>query len=147
MDLTREGLLLSDRALYLSFSFLTVNVWLYLFESRNPSGPTFLSWSLKRITKATDIQSVRVAFNGKILLTLYQTTKCWVEPHSSVGSVADMRMGGRWFNPHLVQYSFRGLMIIIATGFIPLSPLSVVLTMVIWESSQWLGKNIVWSIS
>ena len=29
--------------------------------------------------------------------------------------------------------------------FIPLSPLSVVSTMVMWESSQWLGKNIVQS--
>ena len=65
------------------------------------------------------------------------------EPHSSVGSVADLRTGGRWFNPRLDQYSFRGLMIVIATGFIPLSPLSVVSTMVMWESNQWLGKNIV----
>ena len=32
----------------------------------------------------------------------------------------------------------------IATGFIPLSTLFVVSTMVIWESSQWLGENIVW---
>ena len=31
----------------------------------------------------------------------------------------------------------------IATGFIPLSPLSVVSTMVMWECSQWFGKNIV----
>ena len=33
-------------------------------------------------------------------------------------------------------------MIVIATGFIPLSPLSVVLSMVMCESCQWLGKNI-----
>ena len=33
------------------------------------------------------------------------------EPHSSVGSVADLRTGGRWFDPRLGQYSFRGLMI------------------------------------
>ena len=32
------------------------------------------------------------------------------EPHSSVGSVMDFRTGGRWFNPWLSQYSFRGLM-------------------------------------
>ena len=50
-----------------------------------------------------------------------------------------------WFDPQLGQYSFRGLMIVILTEFIPLSPLSVVSTMVMWESSQWLGKNIVWS--
>ena len=33
------------------------------------------------------------------------------EPHSSVGSIADFRTGGHWFNPWLGQYSFRGLMI------------------------------------
>ena len=67
------------------------------------------------------------------------------EPHHSVGSVVDLRTGGRWFDPWLSQYSFRGLMIVIATGFIPLSLLSFVSTIVMWESSQWLGKNIVCS--
>ena len=62
------------------------------------------------------------------------------EPHSSVGSVADFRTGGHWFNPSLSQYSFRGLMIIIVTGFIPLSPLSIVLTMVIWEAASGLER-------
>ena len=46
-----------------------------------------------------------------------------VKPHSSVGSNADLRTGGRWFD--IGQYSFGGLMIVIATGFIPLSPLLV----------------------
>ena len=32
------------------------------------------------------------------------------EPHSSVGSIADLRTGGRWFDARLGQYSFRGLM-------------------------------------
>ena len=41
-------------------------------------------------------------------------------------SVADVRTGGRWFDPRHNQYPFRGLMVVIATGFIPLSPLSVV---------------------
>ena len=67
------------------------------------------------------------------------------DPHSSVSSVADLRTGDRWFDPWLGQYSLRGFMIVIVTGFIPLSPLSVVTTMVMWESSQWLGKNIVQS--
>ena len=31
----------------------------------------------------------------------------------------------------------------IATLLIPLAPQSIILTMFIWESSQWLGKNIV----
>ena len=65
------------------------------------------------------------------------------ERHCSVGSVADMRTWGRWFDPRLGQYSFQELMIVIVTGFIPLSQLSVVSTMAMWESSQWLGKNIV----
>ena len=66
----------------------------------------------------------------------------FAKPHSSVGSVMELRTG-RWFDPWLSQYSFQGLTIVIATGFIPLSLLSVVLTMVMWERSQWLGKNIV----
>ena len=65
------------------------------------------------------------------------------EFHSSFGSVADLRTGGRWFGPRLGQYSSGGLMVVTATRFILLSPLSVASTMVQWESSQWLGKNIV----
>ena len=59
------------------------------------------------------------------------------------GSVEILRTGGRWFDPRLGQYSFRGFMIVIVTGFIPLSPLSVVSTKVMGESSQWFGNNIV----
>ena len=58
------------------------------------------------------------------------------EPHSSVGSFADLRKESRKFDPWLGEISLRGLMIVIATGFVPLSPLSVVSTTVIWESSQ-----------
>ena len=64
------------------------------------------------------------------------------ELHSSVGSV---QTGDCWFDPRLGQFSFRRLMIVTATGFIPPSPLSVVLTLNRWESSQWLEKNIVQS--
>ena len=67
------------------------------------------------------------------------------DAYSSVGRVADLSIGGRWFDPRLGQYSFRGLMIVIVTGFIPLSLLSVISSMVMWESSYWLGKNIVHS--
>ena len=66
----------------------------------------------------------------------------FAEPYSSVGSVADLKTEGCWFDPRLGQYSFRGLMLVIATGFIPLSLLSIVSTMIIWEGSQGLGKNI-----
>ena len=41
--------------------------------------------------------------------------------NSSVGSVLDLRAGGRWFDPLLGQYSFMDLIIVIATGFIPLT--------------------------
>ena len=34
-----------------------------------------------------------------------------LSPISSVGSIADLRTGGCWFDPRLGQYSFRGLMI------------------------------------
>ena len=68
-------------------------------------------------------------------------------PHSSVGGVQDLRTGNRWFDPRLGQFSSRGLIIVIATRFIPLSPLYFVLTMAMWEISQWLGKSIVRSTS
>ena len=42
------------------------------------------------------------------------------EPHCLVGSVADLRiLGGRWFDLRFREYSFRGLIIVIATGSIP----------------------------
>ena len=61
----------------------------------------------------------------------------FAEPHSLDSSVGDLRTGGRWFDPCLGQISFRGLMTVIATGFIPLSALSVVSAMVM------LGKQLV----
>ena len=64
-------------------------------------------------------------------VSFYSHIPCTIaESHSSFGSIADLRTGGRWFDPGLGQYSFRGLMKIIATGFIPLSLLPVFSTMV-----------------
>ena len=60
-------------------------------------------------------------------------SKLTTETHSSDGSVADLRTGGRWFDLQLDQYSFRGLMKVIATRFIPLSLLSVASTMFMWK--------------
>ena len=60
------------------------------------------------------------------------------EPHSSFGSLQDLKTGGRRFDPRgRLIYFGRGLVIVIAIGFIPLSSLSIVWTLV--ESSQWLG--------
>ena len=84
-----------------------------------------------------------VARYGWLYAFLFSFTVEYAERHSSVSSVAALRTGGCWFDPGLGQYSLRGLMIVIATEFIPLSPLSVVSTIVVWESSQWLGNNIV----
>ena len=39
----------------------------------------------------------------------------FAESHSSVSSVPDLRTEGRWFDPLLGQYSFRGLIIATAT--------------------------------
>ena len=61
-------------------------------------------------------------------------SKTVAKPHSSDGSSTDLRTGGHWFDPQLCQYSFPGLMIVIATGFFPLSPLSIFSTIVKWES-------------
>ena len=70
-----------------------------------------------------------------------------IVPFSSCADLfVDLRTGGRWFDTRLGQYSFQGLMIFIATGFIPFSPLSmIILTIAMWENRQWLGKNIVGS--
>ena len=81
---------------------------------------------------------------SSLSLSPWDPTQTRVSPaHRSVGSVADLRAGDRWFDARLGQYSLRELMIVIATGFIPLSLLSVFSTMVERESSQWLGKSIV----
>ena len=75
-------------------------------------------------------------YNGDIVSLVYWYTEI-------CNNAEDLRTGSRWFDPRLSKYSLPGLMIVIATGFIPLSPLSVVLTTVKWESSKSLGKNIV----
>ena len=64
---------------------------------------------------------------GECNTILSAYTKYPAEPHSSVGSVQDLE-------------SFRGLMIVIETGFIPLSSLSIISTTVIWDRSQCLEK-------
>ena len=43
-------------------------------------------------------------------------------------------------DPWVGQYSFQGLMIVIAAWFIPLSPLFIVSMVTVQECSQWLGK-------
>ena len=67
----------------------------------------------------------------------------YINQSLTVSSEQDLRTRGQWYNPGLGQYSFQGLMKVIATGFIPLSLVSIiVLTQVMWENSQWVGENI-----
>ena len=87
---------------------------------------------------------IKIYYTGKfqdftaryIINYIYGPTTC-----SLVGGEHDWRTGLRWFDPWLGQYSFRELVIVIATGLIPLSLTSIVSTMVMLESSQWLGKK------
>ena len=74
-------------------------------------------------------------------MTILKDTQ--VEPHSSVGSCVDLRTGGRWFDPRLRQCFLQGLMIVIVTGFIPLSRLSFVLIMVYVGKQRIAWKEIV----
>ena len=76
----------------------------------------FLIFTLSNYTNNWRLQTY---FNCRIKIA-------FAEPHSSDSSVADLRTGGRWFDHLFGRYSFRGLMIVIATGFIPLSPLSII---------------------
>ena len=81
------------------------------------------------------VQSYAITVNNDLnASTLIQRKRA--EPRISVGSVLDFRRRGRQFDSRLGQYSFRGLMIVIATGFKYPTPLSVVLTMAMWGSSQ-----------
>ena len=53
------------------------------------------------------------------------------EPHEKRGSLVQVSA---------LPFTFRGLMIVIAIGFIQLSPLIIVSTMVTWKSSLLFGK-------
>ena len=76
----------------------------------------------KSIDSGQPAQSAQADLSRNLLLLVsFQQAKETVyfmiaEPQNSVGSVADLRTGGRWFDPRLGQHSFSGLMI----GFIPL---------------------------
>ena len=56
-----------------------------------------------------------------------------------VDSIQDFRTGGRRFDDPWPIF----LMMVIVAGFIPLPYPSIVSAMAMWESSQWLRKNIV----
>ena len=67
--------------------------------------------------------------------------KFWPSPCTAVGSIQDLRSGGRRFYSRLGQDSFRRIRIVITTRFLSLSLLSIVSTMVIsGENGQCLEK-------
>ena len=53
---------------------------------------------------------------------------------SSIDSIQDLNPGGRSFDPRFGHFS-RGLMLVIATGFIFLSLMTIILTMIIYEKA------------
>ena len=77
--------------------------------------------------------------NKQTTTTTTTTTTEESKLHGSV--VKDLRRRGRWFDPRLGQYSFRGLMMVDTTGVIPRSLLFIVSIIVMWESSRRLEMN------
>ena len=99
---------------------ILINNFLEIKESRRKRQKMY-SIMIKANTDPGDAAQVRQVDQGwsSRSLEFYQyriVENQLAEPHSSIGSVADLTTEGPWFG----QYSFRGLMIIIATGFIPL---------------------------
>ena len=62
-----------------------------------------------------------MTFMGALNYVIMACLVICAEPHSSVDSAHDLRTGGRLFDPRVSQYSVRGLTIVTAKGFIPLS--------------------------
>ena len=90
--------------------------------------------------------------NGRVQIEMIKVkpSHIWHRPSNFKGSPFAQSVAYRTWEQEVTsltsglgQYYSRGLMIVIATGFIPLSQLYIVLAMVMWESSQWLARNIV----
>ena len=81
-----------------------------------------------------NIPSAILGFTISLLSPIAQSVEYRTSEQEVAGSI-----------PRLSQYSFQGLIKVLATRFIPLSPLSIVSAMVLWESSQWLRKDSVQS--
>ena len=80
---------------------------------------------VKALTYIYCIQIIGLVFNQTL-----------PEPHSSVSSIVDLGTRGCWFSPLLCQYCFWGQIMVIATGFIPLSLLSIVSTIELYVGKQ-----------
>ena len=75
---------------------------------------------------------VRILRTGPQQLFFYgfpKTASHLAEPHSSVSSIQVLRTEGSWFDPQAWQFYFRGLMLVIAIGLVPLSSLSIISAM------------------
>ena len=106
---------------------------LYLYPRMERSGARCFTgvWLSVFLSFHLSVQNLTKKLNISLLLQNYPKIVLWqghgvsqthlvfvAKPHSSVGSIADLRTRGRWFDPRLGQYSFWGLMITLATGFI-----------------------------
>ena len=87
------------------------------------------------VTGTVKYVQVCICFLFRYLICISCFTKL-LSSHSTVGSVEDLRKGGFLFKPLAPPIFFQ------RHGDRIHSSLSILLMMVIWESSQWLGKNI-----
>ena len=90
------------------------------------------------------MKSLKIILKKMISCTVHQSVCCqqgnefqneFSRP-ITVSSLQALKTGGCWFDPRLGKYSYGGVISVVATGFIPLSLLFRVLTMVVWESSH-----------
>ena len=65
--------------------------------------------------------------------------------YGSLGSIEDLRTGGRWFEPLAWPIFFLNVGDSHCNRIHPALGFSIFLTIFLWESRQWLGKNIVQS--
>ena len=75
---------------------------------------TSISFRLDVTEVTVTVTKTKLSKNTFTCLCLAECSSCHLkiaEPHTSVGSIPDLRTGGCWFDPRLSHYTFRGLMI------------------------------------
>ena len=99
----------------------------FVFQRQEPTGADnseiIKSDSLKKPKKGRLVQDGNNRVRLRLTIAVISLICNPAKPHSLVSSVQYLRTG-HWLDPGLGQYSFLGLMIVIARGFILLSLLS-----------------------
>ena len=140
-----------------SYYTIPFTIKLFAFLFLHAKGNSLRAIRLHRLTRIENIlhvletfSAVHVVISPRDILSLLRFVLAIYLCFFSLSPIAQLPSCKTWNRRSLVlfplcQHSFRGLMIVIATGFIPLPPLSIVSTIVMWGSSQWFGRNIVLS--